>query len=479
MNPVLLIVIPLVAAFISVMIKEKAKFILVIAAITNVGILITLQLGDYTIGGFKAPYGINLTLDGYSIIGVISLNILFLLLVVVNFQRLEKFSIVVLISMAGLNGMILTGDLFNLFVFIEISSIAAYIITTQNKNYVQSFQYLVIGGIGSSLYLLGLILLYSMTGTLNLYDIASRIVSMNLTGAELLIPFLLMFIGLGVESKLFPLNSWVKGILENANSLVGALISSLYALTIMFVFGRIIVDLFSFSEGLFKIIIVTGVITLIVGEVSAFSSNKLREMLLFSTIGQAGLIIILFAYDFTSLGILLIIGNAISKFVLFTIAGRIAEENENDEIENIKGIFAKHKILGLCFSIASLSMIGIPLFFGFIVKLNMLVALFNDGRSLLAAVILIVSIVEGAYFMRALVKMWNSGNEGEKPSLGAAIDMKLKAQATTLLIISSLSVILIVFGIFPDLYANLANHGSSALMNSHPIELLGKIGGIK
>lgn len=479
MNPVLLIAIPLTAAFISIMIKEKAKFVLLLTALINAGLLLTLQQGEYIIGGFKVPYGINLTLDSYSTIGVIALNILFVLLVAVNFNKLEKFSIAVLVAMAGLNGLILTGDLFNLFVFIEISSIAAYVITTQTKKYLSSFQYLVIGSIGSSLYLLGLILLYSMVGSLNLYDIISRITSMNLSATQLLIPFLMMFIGLGVESKLFPFNSWVKGILENANSLIGALITSLYALTIMFVFGRIIVELFSLSGAFFNIIVATAIITLIVGEISAFSSSKLREMLLFSAIGQAGLITILFAYDLTSLAVLLILGNAVSKFILFTVAGKIAEQDENDELENIKGVFANHMALGLSFSIASLSTIGIPLFFGFVVKINTLVALFNSSKGAIAAMILIVSIVEGAYFMRALVKMWNSGSEGEKPSIEAASGMKLKAKYSTVLILSTLSIMLIVLGVLPDLYVDFVNNASSALMNSHPIEVFGKIGGLK
>jgi len=249
-NPVLLIAFPLLFSFLPTLFKKWEKASLVSVILFNIIALFFIEKGVYNIGGWEAPFGINLVLDNYSFIGVLIVNLVFALSVLISFESIGKYSIVLLISLASLNGMILTGDLFNLFVFMEIGAISAYILSSITKKYKFTFNYLVIGTLGSGLYLLGTIILYGIFGSLNMTDISEKIISHNVNPAVLMLPAVLIFIGLAVEAKLLPFNGWVKGVFGNANSLVGSIFASAYAATTVIVFGRLFVNLFLISEEL-------------------------------------------------------------------------------------------------------------------------------------------------------------------------------------------------------------------------------------
>jgi len=316
MNPVLMIAIPLLFAFISIMNKKFARPLLMVALLANIYLVFTIDRGLTSIGGFGAS-GINLLVDQFALIGLLLINVTFFLTVLLNLKKVEKIATVLLVALAGLNGLLLTNDLFNLFVFLEIVGISDYLISTQHKKPLTTFNYLVQGTIGSGLYLLGLILLYSMTGTLNMSKILPTIFESNIPSGNLALPFLLMFIGLGVEAKLLPFNSWVKGILGNANALTGVLIGAVFASTIALVFGRLLITVFVL-DGFANIVMVILAVTILAGELMAYSSKKVREIVLFSSIAQSGLIVFLFATQLMVAAIMLIIANIVSKFILFT-----------------------------------------------------------------------------------------------------------------------------------------------------------------
>jgi len=244
-----------------------------------------------------------------------------------------------------------------------------------------------------------------MLGTLNMSEVFGRLFMTGLGQEALLLPFMLMFVGLGVEAKLLPFNSWVKGVLEKAKPLSGTLIASVIAGTIMFVFGRLLttVMVVGAAHTLITIILIA---TIVAGEVAAFKSTKIREILLFSSVGQAGLVIYLFVNGFLLQAILLVIANILSKFILFQVAATIAEKAGDDEVDNLKGVFKNNVLLGASFTGAALSVAGLPLFFGFVVKLNILLGIFGTYDMITPIIILVVSLIEGVYFVRMLVKLW-------------------------------------------------------------------------
>jgi len=452
---ILLIAVPLAAAFLGVLIKKISKLFLAVAVGFNVGAALILAIEYvkpiiYTVGGFKPPFGISLVLDEYALIGILLLNIVFALIAVVSCKYIKKYEVVLSVALAALNGIILTGDLFNLFVFMEIAAITAYILTTMNKGFKYTFNYLVLGTLGSGLFLFGIAILYNMFGSLNIQHIQGLQMSLSYPIAKsLALPLVLIFVGLSVEAKLLPFGGWVKGVLKNANPLVGALIASAFATAVLFAFGRLMNSIFVLTDGLKIALAVVAVATLVLAEFSAFSKRNLREILLFSSIAQSGLAVALFLHGLTNAAVLVIINNVVSKLVLFTISAKIADDNGTDKLSELKGIFVKNKLLGFGFSVAAMSLIGLPLFFGFVAKVNALTALFAIDNIWLPLVILLVSVVEGAYVVRILTTLWNTGDEGELAKANDAKTYKLTNKVRLVIIIMIVAIVIIAGGIIP------------------------------
>lgn len=438
MSAVLFIAIPLLVAFFSILVKKISPYLLLLVSFGLIVLIGYVDYGTVIVGGFTAPYGISLVVDKFSVTALYVVNVLFFLVAVLNICKFKKLSSILLVSLAGLNGLMLTGDLFNLFVFLEISAISAYLITTTNRKPLATFNYLVAGTVGSSLYLLGLIILYSMFGTLNMSDMSTRIALSGASNMDVALPFLLMFIGLGVEAKLLPFNSWVKGILGTSNKLSGPMIAGVYASASLFVFGRLLTEVFVISDQLMLIISVVVTMSIIAGEAMAYSSSKVREILLFSSIAQAGIAVLIFTYGFTGYALLFVALNGFSKVVLFMIINHSIAETNSDEVDVLQGLFVNNKIIGASFSIVVLSILGLPLFAGFGVKMGILNELFEAGSYFFPAVILLSSVVEGVYFVKLLVKLWYK--EDNLPTV------KFDFPLTYLAVVIAL--LLVVFGVY-------------------------------
>ncbi len=458
MSAVLLIAVPLLAAFLSILYKKAAPYLLLAVSFAAVLLLNYVDFGTITIGGFAAPYGISLVFDSFSKVALTVVNILFFLVSIISIWNYKKLGTVLLVALAGLNGLLLTGDLFNLFVFIEVSGIAAYIITTTNKKPLATFNYLVLGTVGSSLYLLGLIILYAMFGTLNMADLSLEIAGSGASNLVTAFPFLLMFIGLGVEAKLLPFNSWVKGILGNSNTLSGPMIAAVYASAMAFVFGRLLTSVFVFSDQLMLIVSIVIIFSITAGEAMAYASTKAREILLFSSIAQAAIVVLVFALGFTGFGAILAAVNGFSKLVLFLVINHATEEVGSDEVEELKGIFIENKLVGAGFTVATLSILGLPLFVGFVVKMNVLKSLFMADKLIFPAVILLASVVEGVYFVKLLVKLWYKKDAPASVSFGLPIAY----------LVTVIAVLLIIFGLYTapltDLASDLVNITQGGLL---------------
>ena len=456
-NPVLLIAIPLLLAFLAVFLKKIDKVLLGVAAVLNVAgavLIAALYQGTaiFELGGFQPPFGISLVLDDYSLIGVVLLNAVFALILLMNGKHVKGYSTVMLVALAALNGIILTGDLFNLFVFLEIAAIAAYIFTAMDKGFKNSFNYLVVGTLGSGLYLFGIILLYNIFGSLNMFDIQAQLAAAE--GADvsaLTLPLVMIFAGLSVEAKLMPFGGWVRGVLKKANALVGTMIVSGYALAVLLAVGRLMDTVFMMSDAVLIAFTAVAAGTLIFAEASAFSKKNLREILLFSSVAQAGLVVLLFLYGLTVPAVLVLLGNVVSKLILFTVTGKLAHDLGTDDVEELKGVFVKAPLTGVGFTVAAMSLIGLPLFFGFVAKINALVGLFDAGNVWLPIIILVMAVVEGAYFVRILTTLWNAGEEGEVSSKDKlkAFDMSgFKLVGVVSIVVAAL---LVALGILPIL----------------------------
>ena len=442
MNPILLIAVPLLAALLAAFMKKIGRILLVSATVLNVAaaIVIAIQYAQpqiIVIGGFRPPFGISLVLDGYALSGILLLNIIFALIILMSFRQTGRLSIVLSIALAALNGMVLTGDLFNLFVFMEIAAIAAYIITSEIKDIKHTFNYLILGSLGSGLFLFAVILLYNIFGSLNMLDIKSQVgAASGLAPGALILPLVMLFAGLAVETKIIPFGGWVKGVLGQASPLTGSMLASVYSLAALLIFGRLFGDMFELSGALLTALTAIAAATFILAEASAFSRKSLRETLLFSSIAQSGLVALLFLNHLMLPAVLVLVSNVVSKLVLFTIAGQLADACGTDEPASLRGVFSRYPLLGIGFTFASLSLIGLPLFFGFSAKLNALTALFDRGNLVLPAIILLMAVVEGTYYIRMLNSLWHTGQEGELSVKGNRTDFPaIRQNATTVTVV--------------------------------------------
>lgn len=447
MSPILIIAVPLLIAFLTVVMKKQALPLLWLTLVFNLVVTLTSDFGIHVIGGFKPPFGISLRLDSYSFMALIVVQGILLFTTFIAKDKIKNDATVVMILLAGINGMLLTNDLFNLFVMIEVVSIAAFILSRLNNKLVDTIHYIVIASVGSVFFLMGTVMVYGLTGSLQIESMFKLLASVS--DGKVYIAMLLLIIGLSVELKLMPVGSWAKGIYGNANAFTGALFASVLAPTFAFVFGRLTQEVIVLNDATGYLLMTIAIATLILGELAAYKQVNLRKMLAFSSIAQSGLVVLLFMFNLTFPAILLIINYALAKSILFWIAGKLSESYKTDEGDKLKGVFYHHKLLGMIFSIATLSMMGMPLFFGFLAKVNTVVGAFTVGWIGLPIIIVTIAIVEVAYFMRWLLLLWSPAKEGQLAKDGITIEKSSMFSVNEVIAIVLVALTLFVIGLTP------------------------------
>ncbi|MDN5337236.1 MAG: NADH-quinone oxidoreductase subunit [Thermotogaceae bacterium] len=436
----LMIAIPLLFAFISIVFKGLAKYALPFIVLLNILILLIASTPVVeNIGGWKAPFGISLVLDDASYYVVLVVNLIFLLLSLIP-QIIDKgYDTIILLLLTSTNGLVLTGDLFNSFVFIEITAAAAYILAYHRNNPYGAFKYLIIGGISGSFYLLGTIFSYVGAGSLNMAHISNN--SFGQLTAAIAILFIL---GLGVEAKLFPLAGWVPDVYASGSSLTPTILGTAITFSIMYLTGRIFITVL---HGTFlDVLYILGLLTVIVGEVAALRQDKLLRALAYSSIAQAGLVVAAISLnniDSLTGAYFHSMNDLTAKFILFPIATVV-----------IKG-FEEDRLAGFAFSVASFSLIGFPLFAGFRSKLLIISSAFSAGNYILPAVLFFASIVEAAYLLKWNIKLWF-----EKSDTSNNIPWNLKT------IVLVLSILLLIIGIYPDLYLDASRKIAQSILDT-------------
>ncbi|ANQ54139.1 oxidoreductase [Thermosipho sp. 1063] len=435
----LLVVVPLLSAFLFVPFKEKAKYVLPFIVIINLFLLMNIPVNSTVqMGGWKAPFGIVLVLDSASFNTLLVVNIIFLIVSLIP-QIANGLSIVVLILLSSLNGIILTGDIFNSFVFLEITAAAAYIIASSKKNYYGAYKYLIVGSVAGGFYLLGVIYAYIGTGSLNFADI-----SLNMKSSFLPYVTLMLFIGLAVESKILPLAGWIPDVYASGSAITPTILATSVTFSMFYLLSRIFITIFN---GYFlDVLYVFGLITLVLAEIAAFRQENLLKALAFSSIAQAGLVLSVLSLNTSNAltaAYFHLLNDATSKIILFVIGATLI------------GSFMNNKTAGISFSIASFSLIGFPLFAGFRSKLLILQSAFEKGDYLLPALLLFSTIIEAAYLLRWNIKLWYC-----KYKKDSNISWNI------LLIALVLSLLLIYIGIYPEMYLKISENISQGIMSS-------------
>jgi len=429
--PALLIVTPLMAAPICVMIRH-ALSAWCIAMVANVAALLCsiflfLQVSNgevihYALGGWAAPTGIEYYVDITNSLMLMLITTISLIALSYSYLSIQQeiapprhylFYTGWLLCLTGLLGIVITGDAFNVFVFLEISSLSMYMLIALGRERKQAlmaaFRYLIMGSIGASFILLGIGFLYAATGTLNMVDLAERIPEVG-QSRTVLVGFSFITFGLLIKAAVFPAYAWLPNVYQYSPSSVTIFLAatatkvSLYVLLRFFfhIFG----DGYSFGDMLLSYVLVPlSLIGFFVMSIVAIFQTDLRRLLAYSSIAQIGYIVAAISMD-TQLGlsaaIIHIINHAFIKATLFMAVGCIMYRMGTAHIADMAHLVRTMPWTAAAFIIGGLSLIGVPLTAGFVSKWYLVTAAIDSGWWIIAVMILMSSLMAIVYIGKVI-----------------------------------------------------------------------------
>lgn len=418
------VIIPLGMAFILAIFHhwiEKASdllanltmLLLLIISISFVGLPSTVyKAGNWGIVK-GTPIGIFMVLDGLSSLILLIINSIGLLALIYSTSYMRRYTdrtryyILFLLLIGGMNGVVLSGDIFNIYVFLEISAIASYALVafgTEAEELEAAYKYQVMGTIASLLILLSIALLYSTTGTLNMADISMRLNNGN-KEFVMLISALFLF-GFGLKSAIMPFHAWLPDAHPSAPAPISAMLSGVLIKVIgIYAMLRVFYNVLGIgSERLIlNIFLALGAISMTGGALLALGQRDMKRLLAYSSISQIGYIIFSFGLG-TPLGIMAglfhLINHAAFKSLLFLNSGAVVYATETRDLERMGGLRREMPLTAATSLIGSLSISGVPPFSGFLSKLLIIIAAVAAGRYLLALLAIVVSIITLSYYLR-------------------------------------------------------------------------------
>ncbi len=429
-DPVLLIVLPLLGAFLLPLCARVSARLAwlagpsVLALVAVIGLRLWVGLDAplvVRIGGFAPPLGIDLYVDRLSLLFALALSLGALLLWPAGEGgRLRRATLILLLVAAG-NGLALSGDLFNLFVFYELTGVVSFGLiasaTTQPGDgavFAATFRYLIVNALGAVLVLIGIALVYRLTGTLNLARLA-QLAPERLAGAPGLAAFVAMLIGFGVKAELFPVNAWVPEIYATAPVRVSGLLAGVVSKLALLALVKLLVLVFDVPAAR-QLLLVLGFVGLLSGELAAWSARDYRRMLAFSSIGQLGAILIAFSVPGATglfAGLALALHHLLLKPALFLLACRW-----HGALSGLEGAGRRSPWAAGLFILFALSIVGVPPLPGFWAKLVTLVALMAQEQPLYAlggVALLVGAVLEVNYLFRIVGRFW-SREAGSPPA---------------------------------------------------------------
>jgi len=423
----LFVVIPLLAAFLLSLIGKFIKKIFVgaisvISSVLLVGLsfcALSLLQGSsgtalvYKLGGWMPPFGICMVLDGLSNFMLLTVNLVTLLVVIYSLSYMEKYTdkpkfyTLFFLMLAGMNGVIVTGDIFNLFVFLEIASIASYALVafgTEAEELEASFKYAIMGSVASSFIFIGIAFLYGFTSTLNMADIA-RVLSLKPSVGLTSFVAVLFLMGFGLKAALVPFHAWLPDAHPSAPAPISAMLSGVFIKALgVYALSRIFFNILGIANNKILVILVAlGVISMVVGAILAIVQHDIKRMFAYSSISQIGYIIFALGIG-TPLallgGLFHLFNHAIFKSLLFLNSGAIEYSTGTRDLNKLGGLNKRMPVTGWSSLLGSMSISGIPPLAGFWSKLIIIIAAIQANYIGSAIVAILISVVTLAYYLK-------------------------------------------------------------------------------
>lgn len=421
----------------------------------------------YWMGHFPAPWG-NEIRAGVLEAGMAMFFCIIMLLSImggrkkllgeVEYSKHNLYYILTNLLLSSLLALVYTNDLFTAYVFIEINTISAcgLIMIRQNGRTIEAaVRYMIMSLLGSGLFLMSLCMLYDLTGHLlmsNIKESVALLVQQQQYTEPLMATIGLMCAGLAIKSALFPFHSWLPDAYGYSTVSSAAMLSSLvskgYIFLLIKIFYRVIgFDIIAQSK-VINVLFVFGLMGMIFGSLSAIRENDIRRMISFSSVAQIGYIYMGFGLG-TEAGMVAsifhILAHAATKSLLFIAAiGLTDVSGGSRKFQDLTGAAYRNKIAGVAFTVGSLSMVGVPMFSGFVSKLLFAEASIGHTYKMFPAVIVLAisTILNAIYFMKTVIRIYVPER---RPDCEVITIKKEKEYAVTLICFIVLNVVLGMF----------------------------------
>lgn len=444
--PFFCIVLSLSTGVISSVLKPKAakalSFLLVSlsCAAASLVLFYTIQTGEsfvYMMGHFPAPWGNEIragVMEGAMALFFSAIMLLSLLggekylKVDIEEPKQNLYFVLVDLLLSSLLALVYTNDLFTAYVFVEINTIAAgglIMMRSNGHSMLAATKYMIMNLLGSGLLLIGITLQYDLTGHLLMSNIQESVKELAAHG-EYMMPLTviigLISVGIAIKSALFPFHAWVSDAYGYSTASSAAILSSLVSKAYIFLLIKIIYRVIGtevfWESKITNVFFVLGVAGMLFGSVSAIKENDMRRMIAFSSVAQIGYIYMGLGFG-TQLGVTAavfhIFSHAATKSMLFVACRGLSEvSGDKKNFSDLKGSGFRNKIAGVAFTVGALSMVGVPLFAGFISKLFLTSAALEtmSVKMAIALIILAIStILNALYFIRAVISIYTPRNE--------------------------------------------------------------------
>lgn len=471
--PFFSIILSMFSGTICSVLPRKAAKVVNLAMLTIVGVLSACVLGftiasgeSYTfmMGHFPAPWGNEIRAGVLEAGMALFFCIIMILSIVGGTHKLDEevieskhslYYVLLNLLMSSLLALIYTNDLFTAYVFVEINTIAAcglIMIRESGRTIVAATRYMIMSLIGSGMLLLGICITYDLTGHLLMLNIKETIAGLVVDGrypAPLLVAIALMCVGLAIKSALFPFHSWLPDAYGYSTVSSAAILSSLVSKGYIFLLFKIIyrvigVEIFNNSR-IIDVLFIFGLAGMIFGSVSAIREKDIRRMIAYSSVAQIGYIYMGIGMG-TEFGIVAavfhVLTHAATKSLLFiSCSGLTDVSNFERSFIPLTGSGYRHKVAGVAFTVGSLSMVGVPLFAGFISKLlfaEAAVSMVGSGKMLPVLIVLGIStILNAIYFIKTVIRIYTPVENSEYRTIKMS-EVKLYSLILILFIILNL-----------------------------------------
>jgi len=478
----LFIAVPLFTAFLTPVLSRVREGIADVLSNAATATLLALSLAAlygvhtkgviiYTFGGWSPPFGINLVVDGLSALLLVTISLISVMITIFSTKYMDRFTdkpkyyTLLMLMVAGMCGVVLTGDMFNMYVFIEMAAVSSYALVAfgcESDELEAAFKYMVLGSLASAFILFGIIILYSFTGSLNMAQISSIIAEKG-ASPPVQLCFALFLMGFGLKAALVPFHAWLPDAHPSAPAPISAMLSGVLIKAIgVYALSRVVFNVFGMNMLFSEILMILGTLSMIVGVLLAIGQWDFKRLLAYHSVSQMGYVVLGLGIG-TPLSILgglfHLFNHASFKSLLFLNSGAVEYGSGTRDLHEMGGLKEKMPVTSATSLIASASIAGIPPFNGFWSKLIIIVAAVQAGHMAYALVAIVASILTLASFM----KVQRYGFHGKLKEGLAAVK---EAPAAMCLSMIALAAICTAAGLaFPIVLRYLIDPAVSVLLN--------------